>query len=103
MLVEMAVVPGVAMSVVEVVNMIVVHDGLVSTVLAVLVFVIWVGHVRQSVLVVVVLVCAVRMTVMDVVGMPIVIDGGVPARRAVIVWVFIVNVVLSRGHDPSLL
>jgi hypothetical protein len=93
----------VTVAIVDVVDMIVVGNGLVPTIGTVSVRMLRVGDMLQRVLVIVVTVGAMSMTIVDVVGMPLMLDCGVPARRSVLVGVALMHGVFGNAHCSSLL
>ena len=100
MVVPVALVGGVAVTVVKVVHVIAVGDGNVAATLAVLVSVIFMDVVLSSLaLVPVALVLAVDVTVVSEVGVIVVWEGDVAAALAVGVGVLVMNGV---GHNNSL-
>jgi hypothetical protein len=101
-LVVVAVVGGVTVPFVDVIDMVAVRDRLVPAVGAVSVGV-GVGQVRQRVLVVVAIVAGVGVPFVDVVGVACTLHAGVPALRAVLVGVRGMDFVLGGGHCSSLL
>jgi hypothetical protein len=102
-LVDVAVVRRVPVPPVDVVDMVVVRDGLVTAAVAVLVVgvVLGLGVTRAGALVVVALVLGVRVPVVQVVGVVVVPDGGVAAAAAVLVVVLLVGAVVGDGHAGS--
>jgi hypothetical protein len=90
--------------VVEVVDVVAMGDGLVPAVFVMRVLMAVVSHVRQRMLVVVVVVDVVGMAIVDVVDVAFVLRAGVPTIGPVLMGVILVDVVqVSRGHCCSLL
>ncbi len=100
-LVVVAFVGSVVMSVVDVVDVSVVLNRLVSAVGTVLVAVAGMLDMGERVLVIVAIVLAVGVTVVDVVDVSIVVDGDVATVRAVGMAVVTVDGVFGRGHGIS--
>jgi hypothetical protein len=101
-LVVVSVVGSVAVTIMDVVEVIVVDDGLVPTGLAVGVRVVVVLDVREGVLVVVTIVAGMSVAVVDVVDMVVVVDSGVAAAGSVFVGVVGMCGVIGGGHVCSL-
>jgi hypothetical protein len=102
-LVVVIAVGGVAVTVVLVVDMICVSEGLVPALWPVSVLMPGVGQVRQRVLVVMACVLGVGMALMNVVDVTLALHAGVPAAGPVVVVVFGMNFVPGGRHGSSLL
>jgi hypothetical protein len=99
-----ALVSGVTVPIVEIVDMILVGDCLVAAAVAVLVIVMVVSDVGERVLVVVVLVGMVGVAVVDVVDVALVLQVRMTAIGSMPVSVIVVNgVQVGRRHGCSLL
>jgi len=96
-LVVVALVLGVAVPVVHVVDVVAVAHGVVPAAFAVFVGVVRVRDMFQGSLVVVAVVRAMRVAVVDVVGVIAVADGDVAAALSVLVGVVFVDVVIAHG------
>ena len=90
-----------AVPVVEIIQVVTVGDGVVSTARGVAVVMVGVLDVREGTFVVVILVGAVGVTVVNEVEMPFMLDGGVSARRTVFVGMVVVDGVIGPGHGCS--
>jgi hypothetical protein len=101
-LVVVAVVGGVAVTVVEVVDMIFVGGRLVPATLAVDVVVLGVVDVGESMLVEVAVVADMGVTIVDVVGVTFMRNSDMPAVGPVLVSVIGMDSVFSGGHVCSL-
>ena len=101
-LVVVTFVGGVAMSVVDVIEVPLVLHSLMTAIGTVLVAVGGVFSVGEGVLVVVSIVLAVGVPIVDVVDVTIVVDRRVPAGGAVRMAVIIMDGVVVRGHGASL-
>src|ERR1700722_19477556 len=99
----MALVLGMAVPIVHVVDVVAVGHGVVPAALAVLVGVARMRDMFQGSLVVVAVVRAMRVAVVDVVGVIAVVNGDVAAALTVLVGVVFVDVVIAHGCTPSLL
>lgn len=101
MLVVVAVMSGVPVPVVDIIDMVTVADRVMPASGRVVVVVAFVGEVRQRVLVVVALMGCMRVALVHVVGVALVLHAGVPAARTVIVLVPVMNLVRGGGHHSS--
>lgn len=101
MLVVVVGVRGVTVSVVDVVEVVVMGDGLMPAGVAVDVVVAGMFDVGQGVLVVMAVMADVGVTVVDVVGVAIVVDRDVPAAGPVFVIVIGMNRVFGDAHGIS--
>jgi hypothetical protein len=100
-LVVVALVGGVPVTIVDIVDMIGMRYSLMTAARFVSVAVISVGYVGKRVLVVVAIVRRVRMTIVYIVGVPVVLDAGMPAARTVLMRVLGMDFVRVRSHRSS--
>ncbi len=103
MLVVVAVVLGMAVTVVHIVGVVPVRHAVVAATRAVVVLMVKVGHMTEGMLVVVVFMRGVRMALVDVVDMAFVLDGGVAAAVPVVVGMLagVAGMVLGGCHNVS--
>jgi len=99
----MVAVGGVAVTVVGIVDVVPVHDGLMPAAGSVAVHVPWMGQVRQRMLVVVPVMRRVRVAIVDVVSVTLALGTGMPAARSVVMLRVDVRVVVGSCHGSSLL
>jgi len=92
---------SVAVPVVQIIRVVGVGDGVMSTARAVAVDMVGVLDVREGTFVVVIVVGAVGVTVVNEVEMPFMLDGGVPTRGSVFVGMIMMDGVLGPGHCCS--
>jgi hypothetical protein len=100
-LVVVALVGGVPVPVVDIVDVVAVRDSVVATAGPVSMVVIVVGHVRRRVLVVVALMGRVRVTIVNVVSMALVLEAHVPAAGTVLMRVLGMDFVDVGSHGSS--
>jgi len=101
--VPVTLVKGVAVTVMNVIDVVAVLHGGVAAVVAVLVIVLGVGLVKRSrvALVPMIVMGVVGVTIVEIVDVAGVLDGGVPAGGAVVVVVIGVRGVVGHGHGGS--
>jgi hypothetical protein len=100
-LVVVAIMGGVPVPVVDIVDMVAMLDSFMAAARLVCVAVIGVGYMRERVLVVMPLVGRMRVTIVHVVGVSIVLDGGMPAAWTVLMGVLGMDFVHVRSHCSS--